>query len=53
LLYLVSVQEPFMKIRVVIWIMFMLAAGVAHANQFNVKCTYSHTLPDDAIIYSG
>jgi Domain of unknown function (DUF1996) len=42
-----------MKIRIAIWIMFMLVTGAARANQFNVKCDYSHTLPDDAIIYPG
>jgi hypothetical protein len=43
-----------MKGRVVIWIMLMLAAGVARAgNEFNVHCTYSHTLPDDPIIHPG
>lgn len=43
-----------MKARIVVWIIFMLAAGAAHAgNSFNVKCTYSHTLADDPIVYPG
>jgi Domain of unknown function (DUF1996) len=42
-----------MKARIAIWIMLMLFAAVAHANQFNVKCSYSHTLPDDPIVYPG
>jgi hypothetical protein len=43
-----------MKARIVVWIIFMLAAGAAHAgNSFNVRCTYSHTLADDPIVYPG
>jgi hypothetical protein len=29
----------------------MLVAGSAEANQFNTQCSYSHTLPDDPIVY--
>jgi hypothetical protein len=43
----------FMKTGIFIWIMFMCSMGCAHANQFNTNCTYSHTLPDDAIVYPG
>src|SRR5258707_8987424 len=42
-----------MRINIVIWVMLMFAAGAAHANQFNVNCSYSHTLPDDPIVYPG
>lgn len=42
-----------MKTRIVIGILFMLAVGIAHANQFNTQCAYSHTLPDDAIVHPG
>jgi hypothetical protein len=44
-----------MKARIAIWItlVLMLSAGAAHANEFNVKCSYSHTLPDDPIVYPG
>jgi len=47
-------QESFMKTKIVVWIMLMLAGSVAHANgQFSVQCAYSHTLPDDPIVYPG
>ncbi|MFM0335412.1 DUF1996 domain-containing protein [Paraburkholderia fungorum] len=43
-----------MKVRIVIWVTLVLAAGAAHAgDQFNVQCAYSHTLPDDPIIHPG
>jgi len=42
-----------MRIKTVIWIMFMFVAGAAHANQFNTQCAYSHTKPDDPIVYPG
>ncbi|WP_158937162.1 DUF1996 domain-containing protein [Burkholderia sp. S171] len=42
-----------MKRKIVIWTMFMLAAGAAHAANFNTQCNYSHTLPDDPIVYPG
>src|SRR5471030_821032 len=43
-----------MKTKIVVWIMLMLAGSVAHANgQFSVQCAYSHTLPDDPIVYPG
>jgi hypothetical protein len=42
-----------MKACAALSIMLMLVAGVAHANQFNVQCSYSHTLPDDPIVYPG
>jgi hypothetical protein len=42
-----------MSLRIVTGITLMLAAGVAHANIFNSVCNYSHTLPDDAIVYPG
>ncbi|OTP75825.1 putative secreted protein [Caballeronia sordidicola] len=31
----------------------MLAAGAVNARGFDVQCNYSHTLPDDAIVYPG
>jgi hypothetical protein len=44
-----------MKLRVAIWIMLMFASGVAHAtgNEFNARCSYSHTWSDDTIVYPG
>lgn len=42
-----------MKIKSVIWIILMLAAGAVNARGFDVQCNYSHTLPDDAIVYPG
>ena len=42
-----------MKLRILIWIALIFSAGVAHANQFNSDCNYSHTLPDDPIVYPG
>src|SRR5471030_126428 len=42
-----------MRIKTVIWIMFMFVAGAAHANTFNTDCNYSHTRPDDPIVYPG
>jgi hypothetical protein len=43
-----------MSMRSAICLMFFLPAGAAYAGgQFNVQCAYSHTLPDDAIIYPG
>ena len=42
-----------MKVRVIVWLMLILATGAAHANQFNTQCAYSHTLPDDPIVYPG
>ena len=43
-----------MKIKFLIWMVLMSAASVAHAAaSFAVNCTYSHTLPDDPIVYPG
>lgn len=42
-----------MRLKTAIWIMLMFIAGVAHANQFNAQCAYSHTLPDDSIVHPG
>jgi hypothetical protein len=43
-----------MKSQIFIWTLFMLAAGAAHAGgEFNTQCNYSHTLPDDPIVYPG
>ncbi|WP_168792476.1 DUF1996 domain-containing protein [Paraburkholderia aromaticivorans] len=43
-----------MSMRSAICLMFFLPAGAAYAEgQFNVQCAYSHTLPDDAIVYPG
>jgi hypothetical protein len=43
-----------MNLRIVIFSMLLCSAGVAHAgNEFSVNCTYSHTLPDDPILYPG
>ncbi|CAN7176608.1 DUF1996 domain-containing protein [Caballeronia sp. LjRoot34] len=42
-----------MKVKLVIWTLLMFVAGAAHANQFNTQCAYSHTLPDDPIVYPG
>jgi len=42
-----------MKTHVIVGLTLLLAAGAAHANQFNTQCAYSHTLPDDAIVYPG
>ncbi len=42
-----------MKRKLIIWITLMLAAGAAHAGSFSVRCSYSHTLPDDPIVYPG
>ncbi len=46
-------MEPLVKKNVVISLILTLAAGAAHAGQFNTQCAYSHTLPDDAIVYPG
>jgi hypothetical protein len=43
-----------MRIKFVMWFTLMLAAGGAHAAaSFSVQCAYSHTLPDDPIVYPG
>ncbi|HZZ11909.1 MAG TPA: DUF1996 domain-containing protein, partial [Paraburkholderia sp.] len=43
-----------MNLRVAIFSLLVCASSVAYAgNEFNVKCPYSHTLADDAIIYPG
>ncbi|MDN7177622.1 hypothetical protein M0D69_06230 [Caballeronia sp. SEWSISQ10-4 2] len=42
-----------MSLRIVIWIMLTFAASVAQANTFNINRDYSHTLPDDSIVYPG
>lgn len=42
-----------MKGRVIVWALSMLVAGAAHGNSFNTDCNYSHTLPDDPIVYPG
>ncbi|MFM0203148.1 DUF1996 domain-containing protein [Paraburkholderia fungorum] len=43
-----------MKTHIMICIMLMLAAGAAHAGSgFAVRCTYSHTRPDDSIVHPG
>jgi hypothetical protein len=42
-----------MKIKFVILTLLTFVAGAAHANQFNTQCAYSHTLPDDPIVYPG
>ena len=34
-------------------IVFALVTSAAHASGFDVHCTYSHTLPDDPIVYPG
>jgi hypothetical protein len=40
--------------RSAICLILFLPAGAAYAGgQFNVQCAYSHTLPDDTIIYPG
>jgi hypothetical protein len=40
-----------MKADLVVSLMLILAAGAVHAGQCNTQCAYSHTLPDDAIVY--
>ncbi|MFB9121730.1 DUF1996 domain-containing protein [Paraburkholderia dipogonis] len=43
-----------MSMRSVICLMLLLPAGAASASgDFSVTCQYSHTLPDDAILYPG
>src|ERR1700761_789614 len=43
-----------MKTHIMISIVLMLTAGAAHAGSgFAVRCTYSHTLPDDSIVHPG
>ncbi len=43
-----------MKIRFAVCLVFMLFMPAAHAaSQFNVKCSFDHTLPDDPIIHPG
>ncbi|WGS50544.1 DUF1996 domain-containing protein [Paraburkholderia sp. D15] len=42
-----------MKIFRVLWILLASVAAPAWANEFNVQCAYSHTLPDDPIMYPG
>ncbi|MFL9891528.1 DUF1996 domain-containing protein [Paraburkholderia sp. RL17-381-BIF-C] len=43
-----------MSMRAAICLLFFLPAGAAYAGgQFNVQCAYSHTLPDDAIVFPG
>lgn len=43
-----------MSMRAAICLLFLLPAGAAYAGgQFNVQCAYSHTLPDDAIVFPG
>lgn len=42
-----------MKGKVIVWALSMLVAGAAHGNSFNTDCNYSHTLPDDPIVYPG
>ncbi|EIF28678.1 protein of unknown function (DUF1996) [Burkholderia sp. Ch1-1] len=42
-----------MSMRFAICLIFLLPVGSAYAGQFSVQCAYSHTLPDDAIIYPG
>jgi hypothetical protein len=42
-----------MKTKIFVWLAFMFVASAAHANNFNVQCSFSHTLPDDPIVYPG
>ncbi len=39
--------------RFLILTLFMLAANAAYANEFDVNCNYSHTFPDDPILFPG
>lgn len=34
-------------------VLVCLSGSVRAGNEFNAKCTYSHTLPDDAIVHPG